>query len=437
MEHHDGKSWAGRDSNPRRSEPGNASERFVRLVSRTSVAERALTERGGDYDRSNVATGIPVGPPPGTKFSPVPREKRPRIYGLGLSLVQKLERGTKRGGSNECWPWMGTRNNGYGLVSHDSERFSTHRLALEGALGRHLRPGEWACHHCDNPPCVNPAHLYVGSAADNARDRVERERQADSLPAEPTARQLEILRFAVNYLREEGSPPSYREIATELQITSTNGVNDHLKAMERKGLVVRSYMKARSLVVTEVGRSWIEASEPGAQARPAMTASVRISHRDAERLLGIIELAENLGVDISPFQQVSIESLRRVLEPKPRSSQAKKTARKNRAKAKTTKEIRAAVMERAGGKCEACGLAWEWNDGPELDHFFPKGRTPQSVETCWAIHTSCHMEKTANEPSAEWWLEKFCEHAAKYGYGNEGSRANNRLVSLQLMRERP
>jgi hypothetical protein len=77
-----------------------------------------------------------------------------------------------------CWPWMAARiPKGYGHI-HVSGRgmVKAPRLVLEAVLGRPLLPGEQACHHCDNPPCVNPMHLYAGSASDNARDMVARGR---------------------------------------------------------------------------------------------------------------------------------------------------------------------------------------------------------------------------------------------------------------------
>lgn len=69
----------------------------------------------------------------------------------------------------------------------------------------------------------------------------------------PTLRQLQALRFIADFARTEGFPPSMRDIGAELGITSSNGVSDHLKALERKGLVTRKKMAARSLVITEAG----------------------------------------------------------------------------------------------------------------------------------------------------------------------------------------
>lgn len=68
-----------------------------------------------------------------------------------------------------CWEWSGTRNNaGYGIVS-GGEVLVAHRLAY--LLSRGVDPGPLlVCHRCDNPPCCNPDHLFLGTHADNHRD---------------------------------------------------------------------------------------------------------------------------------------------------------------------------------------------------------------------------------------------------------------------------
>jgi hypothetical protein len=52
-----------------------------------------------------------------------------------------------------------------------------HRRALEAKLGRLINPGMLACHHCDNPPCIQPEHLYEGTESDNRRDMYARRRR--------------------------------------------------------------------------------------------------------------------------------------------------------------------------------------------------------------------------------------------------------------------
>ena len=79
-------------------------------------------------------------------------------------------------GPNECWEWTGARSSGYGeLAMPGTYPAKAHQLAWEAANGP-VPDGLWVLHRCDNPPCVNPAHLYVGTHADNMRDMRERGR---------------------------------------------------------------------------------------------------------------------------------------------------------------------------------------------------------------------------------------------------------------------
>jgi hypothetical protein len=73
-----------------------------------------------------------------------------------------------------CWEWTGVRVGGYGKLSTGHATYvRAHRYSWMRSRGP-IPDGLHVLHHCDNPPCVNPDHLYLGTAADNARDRVQR-----------------------------------------------------------------------------------------------------------------------------------------------------------------------------------------------------------------------------------------------------------------------
>src|SRR5580765_6018781 len=70
-----------------------------------------------------------------------------------------------------------------------------------------------------------------------------------------TERQEKILAFIKKSIQEHGYPPTIREIGEHFGIRSTNGVNDHLKALERKGYLMRGELKSRALSIIDGGKS--------------------------------------------------------------------------------------------------------------------------------------------------------------------------------------
>lgn len=68
-----------------------------------------------------------------------------------------------------CHEWNGTRRNGYGRLSYRGKIYSAHRIAWELVNGP-IPDGILLCHSCDNPPCCNIEHLWLGTSKDNSRD---------------------------------------------------------------------------------------------------------------------------------------------------------------------------------------------------------------------------------------------------------------------------
>jgi len=89
------------------------------------------------------------------------------------TLEQKLWDNVDKGEPDECWEWTaGKVTDGYGRLHFEGQQLNAHRVSAQfeyGDLG-----DKWVLHHCDNPACVNPNHLYLGDRADNMRDAVER-----------------------------------------------------------------------------------------------------------------------------------------------------------------------------------------------------------------------------------------------------------------------
>lgn len=82
------------------------------------------------------------------------------------------------GNDDECWPWMRVRDkDGYGLFVVDGRHVRTHRYSYEIHSGP-IPEGQDVLHSCDNPPCCNPNHLWLGTDADNAADSMRKGRRA-------------------------------------------------------------------------------------------------------------------------------------------------------------------------------------------------------------------------------------------------------------------
>jgi hypothetical protein len=131
---------------------------------------------------------------------------------LSEGLVKTLDERTfwsrvSIGSPDECWPWSMYRSkDGYGQIHaslvHGRVIDKTHRVAWSLTNGA-IPDGMSILHHCDNPPCCNPAHLYVGTHAQNNADRIERGRSSKG-SHRPNAKLTEPDVVAILALASEG-----------------------------------------------------------------------------------------------------------------------------------------------------------------------------------------------------------------------------------------
>lgn len=77
-----------------------------------------------------------------------------------------------RGEPDECWPWTGYAEDGYGRFFWDGRMVGAHELALTFTTGERRLPELDTCHSCNNPPCCNPRHLRFDTRQGNVDDMV-------------------------------------------------------------------------------------------------------------------------------------------------------------------------------------------------------------------------------------------------------------------------
>lgn len=123
----------------------------------------------------------------------------------------------RRSSQNGCWLWMARKGRGgygiYQLVGGKS--ISAHRYAWSITHGA-IPQGKIACHKCDNPQCVNPDHIFIGTYLDNSRDMVSKGRQRKPPPGVVSKRNLRKGLPAGRKFAKGESHPSHKLIEDDV-----------------------------------------------------------------------------------------------------------------------------------------------------------------------------------------------------------------------------
>lgn len=102
---------------------------------------------------------------------------RPTAFKSKIKYPDKIE---------DCWEWLGGKDwDGYGMFWCINRNVRAARYSYELFIGK-IPKGHFACHNCDNPGCVNPTHLFIGTPKDNTQDMIRKGRNGFKKGSQPS-----------------------------------------------------------------------------------------------------------------------------------------------------------------------------------------------------------------------------------------------------------
>jgi len=100
-----------------------------------------------------------------------------------------------------CHEWTGATAKGYGRFTYKTKFCLAHRASYEVHKGP-IPEKMLVCHHCDNPKCINPDHLFIGTARDNARDALTKGRLKGNPPPPPRGEKSKSAKLTDDLVRQ-------------------------------------------------------------------------------------------------------------------------------------------------------------------------------------------------------------------------------------------
>lgn len=130
--------------------------------------------------------------------------------------------------TDTCWIWAGAKSDKrYGFFKIQNKMLKAHRLSYELHKGD-IPEGVLVCHSCDNPPCVNPDHLFLGTHKTNAEDRMQKGRHGDRY------RGMKALAIGLETLRQHPEKYAHGERGGFAKLT--NGRVREMRELYAQGL---------------------------------------------------------------------------------------------------------------------------------------------------------------------------------------------------------
>jgi hypothetical protein len=129
------------------------------------------------------------------------------------TTAERFMRFVSKGAGDECWEWTGHRDSqGYGRFHNGRRMEKASRVSYRLFVGQIKSSRELVCHKCDNPSCVRPDHLFLGSHAENMKDMASKGRSARLQGGDnPSAKITKDVVIVILKMLQEGK--KYREIA--------------------------------------------------------------------------------------------------------------------------------------------------------------------------------------------------------------------------------